>query len=386
MRTDFDYIVVGLGGIGSAAAYWLARRAGADVLGLEQFEIGHGRGASQDHSRIIRRSYHSPTYVALSADAYRTWSALEADCGEELIVRTGGLDIWPPDATISLADYSTSMRSLDVPFEVLDAAETMKRWPQFHLQDDTTALYQPDAGIAPAARCNAMHVRMARRYGATLEDRCPVTSIRRTGDAVEVDAGGHVYRCHKLALCTDAWANELLADLGLRLPLTVTQEQVTYWVPRRLEDFSPERFPVWIWMDEPSFYGFPVFGEAAVKAGQDVGGRRVSARTRTFDVDRAALERVRTWLERHLPDAAGSILLTKSCLYAMPPDRDFVIDHAGDHVVIALGAAHGFKFASLLGRILAELAIDGATSYDISAFGIDRAALGAREPASGPVT
>ena len=137
-------------------------------------------------------------------------------------------------------------------------------------------------------------------------------------------------------------------------------------------------------MDEPSFYGLPVYGEAGPKIAQDVGGREVTARTRTFDTDPEAFERVVTWMEEHLPGALGPVIYTKTCLYTMPPDRDFVIDAlpGHDNVFIALGAAHAFKFAALFGRILEELAADGSTSFDISAFAIDRPSLTSPQPSA----
>ena len=136
---EWDAIVVGLGGIGSGAAYWLSRRLGARVLGLEQFELGHDRGASQDHSRIIRLSYHRPEYVRLAKRAYPAWVELEAEAGVQVVTKTGGLDVAPRDASIPLSDYIASMTAEAVPFEYLDAAEIMRRWPQWRLSTSTTA-------------------------------------------------------------------------------------------------------------------------------------------------------------------------------------------------------------------------------------------------------
>src|SRR4051812_22053975 len=147
MKRDYDYIVLGLGGFGSAAAYWLARRAGDEVLGLEQFELGHVRGESQDHSRIIRLSYHTPGYVELARAAYAAWDELERDSGEQLILRTGGLDFAPRISAIPLATYSESMAAAGVEYESLDAREIMRRWPQFRLTDDIHGLYQSQSGI-----------------------------------------------------------------------------------------------------------------------------------------------------------------------------------------------------------------------------------------------
>jgi sarcosine oxidase len=382
MRHDYDTIVIGLGGIGSGALYWLSRRMGGDVLGLEQFEIGHGRGASQDHSRIIRLSYHTPGYVALAKQAYAAWSTLEQDANERLIVKTGGLDFAPRQAKIPLSDYINSLAAAGVPFEHLDAGEIMRRWPQYTLTDDIHGLYQSEGGIAPAAKCNAAHLRLAREHGATLRDRAPVTSLRDTGDEIEVVAGGATYRCRKVILAVDAWTNRLLAHFGVQLPLTITQEQVTYFASPRAADFAPDRFPVWIWMDDPCFYGFPVYGEPGPKAAQDVGGEEVTPDTRTFDVNPAALKRVEDFLARYIPTALGPAITTKTCLYTLTPDRDFVLDALPEHpnVLVALGAAHGFKFASLFGKILGELALDGSTHSNIAPFKIDRPILRMANP------
>ena len=147
--------------------------------------------------------------------------------------------------------------------------------------------------------------------------------------------------------------------------------------------FFPDRFPIWIWQDEPCFYGFPVFGEAGPKAAQDVGGARVTADTRTFELNAATLARTEAFLARVLPGMLGPHIYTKTCLYAMPPDRDFVLSTLPEqpNIALAIGAGHAYKFASLIGRILSELAIDGQTGYDISSFGIDRPILQEENPA-----
>jgi sarcosine oxidase len=182
-----------------------------------------------------------------------------------------------------------------------------------------------------------------------------------------------------VVLATDAWTNDLLASFGRWLPLTVTQEQVTYLAAPDPTMFAPERFPVWIWMDDPSFYGFPVYGEAGPKVAQDAGGRPVTPDTRTFEPDPAISARVRTFVDDHLPDAGRTEIYTKTCLYTLTPERDFVIDRVPEApgVIVGLGAAHGFKYASVVGRILVELAVDGSTPSDgeIGAFRIDRPAL-----------
>ena len=162
----------------------------------------------------------------------------------------------------------------------------------------------------------------------------------------------------------------------------MTQEQVTYFATPHRNDFRPDRFPVWIWMDDPCFYGFPVFGEAGTKAAQDAGGKPVTADSRTFEPDPANSARVRDFLSRYLPTALGPEIYTKTCLYTLTPDRDFVLDAVPDAegVHIAIGAGHAFKFASVIGKTLAELAIDGRTDIDLTPFAIDRAILKERNP------
>jgi sarcosine oxidase len=383
MRTDYEYITLGLGGLGSSTAYWLGRAAGRDVLGLEQFELGHLRGESQDHSRIIRLSYHTPGYVQLAKRAYATWAILEADAKQPCILKTGGLDLAPRASRIPLDPYIASMQAEGVEFEHLDAREIMRRWPQFTLSDDCHGLYQPDGGIAMAARANAAHQRMAREYGVTLIDRKPVTHVRSVGGEVEVVAGNLAYRCRRLIVAAGPWSNAVLEMLGHRLPLEVTQEQVTYYASPQLGAFDPGRFPVWIWMDDPCFYGFPVFGEPATKIAQDAGGRTVTADGRSFEPDPENSARVEAWARRYLPAALGPVHLVKTCLYTLTPDRDFVIDTVPGHeqICIAIGAGHAFKFASVIGRILSELACDGRTSSDIRSFDIGRPILRERNPA-----
>jgi sarcosine oxidase len=304
-RRDWDAVVVGLGGIGSAAAYWLSRRLGQGVLGLEQFELGHVNGASQDHSRIIRLSYHRPEYVRLAKRAYATWAELEAESGVQVVTRTGGLDVAPRDATIPLTDYMASMRAEGVPFEHLEGDEIVRRWPQWRLSEEHHGLFQADGGLADPNRANAAHQRLARGHGATLLDRTPVTGLRDAGggDLEVATADGSTHRAGRVVLATDAWTNRLLASFERRLPLTITKEQVTYYGCPRPEDFAPDRFPVWIWMDDPCFYGFPAYGEPGPKAAQDVGGRVTTPNGRTFEPDPETHARVDAFLRAHLPGA-----------------------------------------------------------------------------------
>ncbi len=381
VRNDWDAIVVGLGAIGSGAAYWLSRRLGAGVLGLEQFELGHGNGAGQDHSRIIRLSYHHRDYVRLARRAYESWAEVEAESGTRIVTTTGGLDIGPHEAAIPLHDYMAAMAAESVPFEHLAGPEISRRWPQWRLGDEHHGLYQADAGIADPNKANAAHQRLACANGATLLEHARVARLRElAGGGIEVElADGTLHRAAQVVIAADAWTNELLAWFNRRLPLTIIQAQVTYFAPPDPALFAPDRFPIWIWMDDPSFYGFPTYGEAGPKAAEDVGGDEVTPATRTFERNEVGFRRLTDFLERHLPEHVGPEIYTKTCLYTLTPDRDFVVDRLPGvpGVVVALGAAHAFKYASVLGRILSELVVDGVTpsAAEIERFSIDRPIL-----------
>jgi sarcosine oxidase len=379
--TEYDVIVLGLGGIGSAAAYWSAK-GGERVLGLEQFELGHVRGASHDHSRIIRYSYFSPAYVQLAKAAYAAWEQLEADSAQRVVFKTGGLDVRPRDGAIPLEPYAESMRICGVPFEWLDAQEIRRRWPAWQIDDSVHGLFQADGGLVAAQRATAAHQRMAREFGATLRDRVEVTALRAGDDGVEVEAGGERYRASRLIVAAGPWSARALAQLGLRIPLEVTKEQVIYFESRDLASFEFGKFPIWIWMDDPAFYGFPIFGETdCVKVTQDAGGKPVDADTRGFEEDAEITARVSGFLERYLPGALGPVRLVKTCLYTLPPDRDFVIDTLPEHrnVSVAIGAGHAFKFAGAIGRILSRLSVDGSRA-DLSPFAITRPILQMENP------
>jgi monomeric sarcosine oxidase len=382
-RRAFDVAIVGLGGIGSGAAYWAAKRAGAGVIGLERFTLGHDRGASQDHSRIIRLSYHTPGYVRFARDAYAAWAELEADSGERVVIRTGGIDLYPQGAHDLVDDYSGSLDALGIGYEWMDAGEAMRRWPQWRLGDDVRVMYQEASGIAAAARANAAHQRVARELGATLLEGAKVTAIRAAdgGYAIGLE-DGRTFDAERLIVAADAWTNELLAHFDVRINLTVTQEQVAYYAAEAPEAFAPERFPIWIWMGEPSYYGFPAFGEAGPKIGWDAGGPEVTGDTRTFEQPAWYTEGLDDFMREHLPTGFGPHLLLRSCLYTMPPDRDFILDRipGQDRAVVGQGAAHAFKFASVFGRSLVELAFDGEAASDVSAWTIDRPVLTMDDP------
>ena len=384
MNTDYPIIVIGCGGLGSAACYRLAREAGSSVLGLEQFTLGHRRGASQDHSRIIRLAQHQDAYADLAPAAYDAWHEVEQESGVRLLTRTGGLvveDVAHRDpgatGTRNMAGYTDVMRRHGVEHELLDAAEISARWPQFRLTGSEQGIFQAESGIVDAAKANATHVALARAAGATVLDGTPVLAVRPYGDQVEVVTGDEHYLADRVVIAADAWTNRLLRDLGLELPLTVTQEQVTYYSTPHLRDFAPDRFPVFMWHGEHNFYGFPVHGEVATKLGEHNGGAPTTAETRTFEPDPVRERRQLEFLAEYLPDFAGPRLYTKTCLYTVPPDQHFVLDTVPGHpqVSVAVGAGHAYKFAAVIGSVLADLALRGTSEHGLHEWRIDRPAL-----------
>jgi len=386
MDTRYEVIVIGCGGLGSAALYWLSRELGPAVLGLEQFRLGHDRGASQDHSRIIRLAQHQSEYAALAPHAYEAWHTLEEESGVQVLFKTGGLVIEAPDerdpekvGTRNMDGYVDAFEEYGFDYELLDPAELMRRWPQFRLQGSERAIFQKDSGLVDAGKTNAVHIALARARGAAVLDETPVRAIRPNGEGVEVVTDGRTYLADRVVVASDAWTNEVLKETGTRIPLTITQEQVTYYATPNLREFSPERFPVFMWHGADNFYGFPVYGEVATKLGQHMGGlaKPVTARTRTFEPDPIRIERYRDFLERYIPGFLGPELYTKTCLYTIPPDQNFVIDTLPEHpqISVAIGAGHAYKFAGLIGRILSELALDGESTFPIEAFRLERAAV-----------
>lgn len=380
---EFEVAVVGLGGLGSATAYWLARR-GVSVVGFEQFELGHVRGASHDHSRIIRRSYHTPGYVELTADAYASWESVERDGDTTIVTRTGGVDLFPAGAAIAPEPYRSSLDAAGVPYEWIDADEIRRRWPAFArgtiVGDGVAGLASDDTGIVPAGPATATLQRLAAAHGARLREHSPVLSIEPAGGEVVVETASGSVRCGSVVLCADAWTNRLLAPLGHRISMATTREQVSYFPAAELDDLRPGRFPVWIWMDDPSFYGFPTFGPPEVadrlKGSEDCGGDIVDPDSRTFDPDPAMEHRLAAFMAGLVGDRFGAPSTT-TCLYTLTADRDFVVDRLPDHpqVSVGLGAAHGFKFAAWFGRVLAELATGASPGPELAPFAVDRPAL-----------
>jgi hypothetical protein len=248
------------------------------------------------------------------------------DSGEPVVLRTGGLDLSPADAVIPLDDYRHSLTAAGVAYEELDAAEIMRRWPQWRLPDNVTALYQERTGLAMASRANATHRFLARENGATLIDDAPVTSIREVGRR---GRGGRRRRSPTGRFLGDrrrGLDEPCAGHFGVHFPLDVSLEHVVYTTPVDPLAYHPNRFPVWIWMDEPCFYGFPIFGEPAVKTAWDRCGLMVDPDARSFEPDADTVATIRRFAADHLPGSDIGVHLAKNCLYTLTPDRDFVID------------------------------------------------------------
>jgi sarcosine oxidase len=377
-RGVYDHIVVGVGALGSATAYRLGRAGAGRVLAIEQFALGHGRGGSDDHSRIIRHAYHSAVYTALTHDMFRAWREVEEESGLQLVTTTGGLDLARRGSPgeHELHNYGATLPA-DVEREHLDADEVRQRWPQWHIDDDTIAMYQPDGGLLDIRRANGAHRALARAHGVDVLSDTKVLALHHHPTHVDVVTSAGTFEAGSVILCTASWAADLLAPLGYDWRFTISQEQVSWFATPNVRDFLPDRFPMWIWHDEPLFYGFPIYGEVAVKVSRDVSGRWVTADTRSFDPEPSETEMFADFLRRRVPGALGPELFSRTCIYDMTPDRDFVLDRLPGHprITVGFGAAHAAKFAALIGEILAEVALEGASRHPIGSFRADRPAL-----------
>jgi sarcosine oxidase len=379
MSVDCEVIVLGAGAMGGAAAYQLAR-AGVSVLLLEQYEVGHTRGASHGESRIIRLSYDHPHYIEMCRRSYRLWAELESDAGETVLTRTGMLDLSPPGHP-AMAACLESMRATAVEHEIWSSAEVIRRYPQFKLPSEYFGVWQSDAGILSPQQCVSLLVRTAQKHGAVIKDNTKVEAILLQDDRVTVVTQSGEFHGKKLIVSAGPWAGTALQQVGLRLPLTVTQESYVFFQPRRPDLFEVGRFPIFAFYgDTPhgpdlAFYGFPVFGKAGIKIARHHAGPVTTADDRSFDVPPETVDRLQGYLQQFLPDAQGVPIHAMTCLYTNTPDRHFVIDTLPGyrHVAIACGfSGHGFKFAVLIGELLADLVTKQRTDCSIELFSLSR--------------
>jgi sarcosine oxidase len=377
---DADHLVIGLGVLGSAAAYHLARATGGSgetVVALEQHEPGHAHGSSHGDSRLFRLAHEAPADVALARAAYDAWLAVQAEAEDELLVESGVVSFFPVGAAGEADRLLAGLADAGEAGELLDGRAVRERWPAFGVPDDVPALFEPRAGVVRADRAIAAFTGLAREHGAQLVPRAPVRRIAPDGDRYLVRTDDTTYRARRVVLAAGAWTAELAADLGLDLEVRVTQEQVVYFPQDDSGRFAPAVQPAWIRYGEGAFYGFPDLGPTGVKAAQHLGGVDVTAATRTYEPDPANLGRVAAAVRDVLPGVPSAPPRTLSCLYALSADGELVLDTVPGHpgVAVAIGCGHGFKFAPLLGQALADLVRHGSTAVDVGRFGLARPGL-----------
>lgn len=370
----YDVIVLGLGGMGTAAALALARR-GRRVLGLEQFAVGHDRGSAHGRTRVIRMAYYEhPDYVPLLRRAYDLWYELEQRTGRHLFTECGVLNIGPPDGEV-VPGVLQAAEQHHLPVEGLDAAELRRRYPAFRLGDEYAGVLEPRAGFLHVEDCVSAHAEEARRLGAEFRENEPAMSWKADGGGVVVRTERDTYAADRLVITAGPWAGRVLAGLGL--PLTVLRK-VVLWIGTADDRlFTRDRFPIYL-AETPNgfYYGFPVLDATGQKTARHDGGDVVADpshvnRTVT-DADEADC---RAFLRAHLPDVNGPTQRASVCLYTVTPDHHFILDVHPEYPQIALAAGfsgHGFKFAPVVGEVMADLADAGRTELPIGRFRLGR--------------
>jgi sarcosine oxidase len=374
---SYDVAIVGLGVMGSAALASLARR-GRRVVGIDRFATGHDRGSSHGATRIIRLGYFEhPSYVPLLKAAYPLWRDLEARAGRPLLSVTGIVEIGPMASELVAGTlHSSHLHALA--HEVLDAESLMKRFPAFRVPANFIGVFQPDGGFVRAEPAVAAFQALARRDGAEMwtETRVLALEPRRGGVRVETERGPIDAGCGIVA--AGPWLKALLPELAA--PIRVTRQVLGWFEPIDMTQaglFVPGRFPVFLLQNAAGvFYGFPADGDTGVKVAKHHHfDESVEPERYNREVSRADEAAIRAALEAHLPGADGRLVAAKTCLYTMTPDQDFILDRLLEYpqiIVASPCSGHGFKFAPVIGEILADLAVAGATACDISRFSLAR--------------
>ncbi|HEX2513240.1 MAG TPA: N-methyl-L-tryptophan oxidase [Chloroflexota bacterium] len=376
----YDAVVVGLGGLGSAAAFHLARR-GRRVLGLDAFAPGHTRGSSHGESRIIRLAYHEhPDYVPLLRRAYELWEDLQKEAGTELLRPTGGLFVGPPHSPL-VAGALESARHHHLPHEALDAPAIRRRFPMLRPAEGDVGVYEPRAGVLFPERCIEAHLHLARAAGAELRFEEPVRAWMPLdggagGAGVEVQTDRGRYRAARVVVTAGAWLGHLLNDLGLPLR---PERNVVHWLrpEQRPEQFEPGAFPIFIWDIGAGqiFYGLPHLERPGVKVGLHHSGEWCDPDTVSREARPQDALPVLAFTARAIPDLVGPPESSVVCLYTNTPDGHFVVDrHPRTPALVFAGgtSGHGFKFCTVLGEVLADLATTGAATPAAGFLGLSR--------------
>jgi sarcosine oxidase len=370
---SFDAIVAGLGAHGSAAAYNLAKR-GQRVLGFDRFARGHTLASFGGLSRIIRLSYYEhSSYVPLLKRAWDLWRELERESGETLLTQTGGLYMGPPDGEL-VSGALTSARTHGLAHEVLDNAELQRRYPLFDVERDWIGLVDAQAGWLAPERAVETHLRQAERHGATLRFAEPIERWERDGHGVRVTSAHGSYRARRMVIAAGSWLPRLLPRLA---PHLWVERSVLFWFEPRLELEAFAKLPVYIVEDTDRFYyGFPYDPTSGLKMAGLHFGDRVDPDTVDREPSAKDEERVRAWLRRRMPLANGERRRAQVCLYTNSLDSHFIVDRDGPVAYASACSGHGFKFASVIGEILADLAMTGRSSLDIGFLSGERLASG----------
>jgi sarcosine oxidase len=379
MGKSYDVIVVGIGGMGSATCWQLARR-GQRVLGIERFDIGHANGSSHGVNRIIRLAYYEhPDYVPLLKRAYGAWRETETAFGEQLLYITGSIDAGPEGSRV-LAGSLASCAAHDLEHEAMDGAAVGRRFPGWQLPAGYRANFQPDGGFVASERAINAHVMLAMAAGADIHARETVTGFEVHGGGVRVTTGAATHEAGRLVLSAGAWIGDLVPALRTQ---AVAERQVLGWfAPRTPAHFAPSAFPVGIIESEHGhYYVLPQWGQPGVKIGRyhhlNESGHADALSRQTGPADTFALRR---GLRAFFPDADGPVLSLRACLFTNTPDEHFIIDTlpgVPEVIVASPCSGHGFKFASVIGEILADLATGRSTPFDLSLFGLGRFAAAA---------
>lgn len=354
--------------MGSAAACHLSRR-GRKVLGIERFSPAHDRGSSHGKSRIIRQAYfEGEEYVPLLMRAYELWEELEGESGTNLMETTGALMLGAPNSDI-VSGSRKSAEKHGLPHEMLDADEIRDRCPALEPPPDTVALFEERAGFLRPEATIKSHLGLAAKHGAELRFEEPVRSWKASEGGVKVETESGSYEADKLVVAAGAWSSEMLADM--KLPLRV-ERRVMHWFKPKKDAHPPSRTPVFLWAPEGGdvFYGIPD-SPSAMKAAFHYVGEGCSPDTLDREVGEDEVSRIRDYLERYAPSLAGRHVESAACMYTNTPDSHFVISKHPEHPNVSVAAGfsgHGYKFCSVVGEILADLALRGETEHPISLF------------------
>lgn len=375
-RTTFDVAVVGLGAMGSSAVYHLARR-GLSVLGIDQFNPPHDQGSSHGETRIIREAYfEDPIYVPIVQRAYELWEQLEAYSERNLFLKTGGLMIGHPDSElITGSEYSARHHRL--PYGRLTSEDIERSYPQYKVPEDNIAIWDARAGVLFPEACISALIDAAQKHDAQLLTDTTVTAWSAGPQGVIISTSEGTFQANQLVLAAGAWIPSLCKSNSLNLPLTVERQVLFWYEPKtQIEDFSSEQCPIFVWETEPDthFYGFPNFG-SGVKVARMHHGQSTSPNTISRDVTPEDQAPVDAFMNEFIPGAYGRKLRSQVCMFTNTPDLNFIIDNHPQHenVIIASPCSgHGFKFASAIGEIIADMAVEGESQYDLRAFSLER--------------